>query len=101
MALDLPADRKSAAMTAALDRLAKAGGIDDATRQAAVRRLATPDLLRTLVLDRQTAPPLRGTALERLATLSDASTLGEVVAQVEPTAGWRLIGPAARLGGDE
>lgn len=97
VALDLPADRNSVAMTAALDKLAKTGGIDDATRQAAVRRLATPDLLRTLVLDRQTAPPLRGTALERLATLSDASTLGEVVAQVEPTAGSRLLGPAARL----
>ena len=97
VALDLPADRNSAAMTAALDKLAKTGGIDDATRQAAVRRLATPDLLRTLVLDRQTAPPLRGTALERLATLSDASALGEVVALVEPTAGSRLLGPAARL----
>ena len=97
VALDLPADENSVAMTAALDRLAKTGGIDDATRQAAVRRLATPDLLRTLVLDRQTAPMLRGTALERLATLLDASTLGEVVAQVEPTASSRLLGPAAGL----
>ena len=97
VAMQLSANEQSASVTAALDALAKAEGIDPATRQAAIQRLATPALLRTLVLDRQTPEPLRGTALERLATVADIATLGDVLARIEPTAGSRLINPASML----
>ena len=95
--MQLSANEPSASMTAALDSLAKADGIDPATRQAAIKRLATPALLRTLVLDRQTPEHLRGSALERLAAVADIAALGDVLARIEPTAGSRLTYPATML----
>jgi putative heme-binding domain-containing protein len=97
VSLDLPDDRQSKALSDALAALAKDGGLDDATRQAAVGRLGAPGLLRTLVLDPKTEPMFRASAIERYATLADVGDLVALLDAIEPDASRRLLTPAARL----
>jgi putative heme-binding domain-containing protein len=97
VSLDGGPGSQSKAAAEALARLAKGSGLDEATRQAATRRLAAPDLLRTLVLDPHTPPDVRATALGRLAPMLDTEALGALLGRIEPDAGSRVLSPAARL----
>jgi putative heme-binding domain-containing protein len=97
VSLDLPADRQSEALAGSLAALAKDGGLDDATRRAAVGRLGAPGLLRTLVLDPETEPMFRASAIERYAALADVGDLAALLDAIEPDASRRLLAPAARL----
>jgi hypothetical protein len=97
VALDPGGEQAPAAVSEALAKLATTEGLGDQTRQAAIRRLAAPEMLKAMVLDPQTTPPFRAAALERLAGVADAVTLGGVLAQIPKDAGSRLLNPAARL----
>ena len=97
VALDPGGERAPAAVSEALAKLATMEGLGDQTRQAAIRRLAAPEMLKAMVFDPQTAPPFRAAALERLAGIADAATLEGVLAQIPKDAGPRLLNPAARL----